>query len=61
VTAADPTPIAPDPHIARCRRDADDFDSRRRRRHHYHAAHIVTLVWNDHAPGKRHADDEAEG
>jgi hypothetical protein len=61
VPAANPIPIAPDPYIARCRCDADDLDSRRRWRHHHDTARIVTLIGDDHTPGQRHADEEAEG
>jgi hypothetical protein len=60
VAAADPIPVAPDPYITRGRRNTNDLDSRRRRRHHHHAARIVTLIGDDHTPGQRHADEEAE-
>lgn len=60
VAAADPIPIASDPHVTRRRRDADDLDSRWRRRHHHDTACVVTLIGHDDTPGQD-AGEEANG
>jgi len=60
VATADPAPITPDPDVARCGRDTDDFDTGRRRRHHHHTAHVVILVGSYHTSRQRQAEEKAE-
>ena len=56
VPIAHPSPIASQPHVARLRRNAHHFLTRRRRRDHDHAIRVMPLIGHDDARAKCHGE-----
>lgn len=54
----DPSPVAAQPYIAGCRRDADHFHTWGRRRDHHDTARIMPLIGDNDASGECGGDQQ---